>query len=41
MAFELKPNRGSLFKNEDKADDKDRDYSGQINVEGREFWISG
>ena len=35
-------NRGSLFKNEDKdqADPKDRDYSGSINIDGREFWLS-
>jgi hypothetical protein len=41
MAFELKPNRGSLFKNEEKSNEEDRDYSGQLNVEGRLFWVSG
>jgi hypothetical protein len=41
MAFEHKTNRGSIFRNEDKADEKDRDYSGQLNVEGRMFWVSG
>ena len=36
-------NRGALFKNDDKDpnDDKDRDYSGTINVGGREYWLSG
>jgi len=30
-------NKGALFRN----DDKDRDYSGSINVEGTEYWLSG
>jgi hypothetical protein len=36
-------NRGALFRNEakDPNDDRDRDYSGNINVEGTEFWLSG
>jgi hypothetical protein len=34
-------NRGALFKNDRKEDDKDRDYSGTINVGGREYWLSG
>jgi len=36
-------NRGSLFRNDDKRpdDDKDRDYSGSINIEGTEYWLSG
>jgi hypothetical protein len=36
-------NRGALFRNEDKNpnDDKDRDYSGSLNIEGAEYWISG
>ena len=34
-------NRGVLFNERDKkSKDSDRDYSGQGNVEGREFWIS-
>jgi hypothetical protein len=41
MAFQQKPNRGSLFRNDDKSKDEDRDYAGSINVEGREFWLSG
>ena len=35
MAYQQKPNRGSLFKNEEKGNDEDRDYSGSLNVEGR------
>jgi hypothetical protein len=41
MAFQLKPNRGSLFKNDEKSKQEDRDYAGSINVEGREYWLSG
>ena len=35
-------NRGVLFNERDKKEtDKDRDYAGKINIEGREFWLSG
>ena len=34
-------NRGALFSERDKkVTDADRDYAGQINVEGVEYWIS-
>lgn len=32
-------NRGVLFKNEDKRDERDADYRGNVNVDGREFWL--
>jgi hypothetical protein len=32
-------NRGVLFKNEDKQDERDPDYTGQINVGGVECWL--
>lgn len=42
MAFEHKPNRGSLFRNDEKTNDDDRDYAGTLNIEGHgEFWVSG
>jgi hypothetical protein len=43
MAFEQKDNSGALFRNDDKDpnDDKDRDYSGSLNVDGTDYWISG
>lgn len=43
MAFEHKPNRGSLFKNADKQSDTDRDYSGTALIDGPpgEYWVSG
>ena len=34
-------NRGALFKNHEKSKDTDRDYSGMLNVNGVEFYISG
>jgi len=41
MAFQQKLNTGSLFKNHEKESERDRDYSGTINVDGREYWVSG
>jgi hypothetical protein len=38
--FEHKPNRGSLFKNSDKQDEKDRDYAGSALIGDRLFWVS-
>lgn len=34
-------NRGSLFKNDKKTEEKHPDMSGSINIEGVEYWISG
>jgi hypothetical protein len=35
-------NRGVLFNDRaNKETDKDRDYSGNINIEGVEYWLSG
>ncbi|MFZ0146873.1 MAG: hypothetical protein WBG18_18130 [Xanthobacteraceae bacterium] len=33
-------NRGALFRNDDKTDDKHADYRGNVNVEGTEYWIN-
>ena len=33
--------RGSLFRNDKKTDEKHPDMSGTLNVEGKEYWISG
>jgi hypothetical protein len=41
MPTNSKENRGVLFRNDDKAKDTDRDYSGTLNVEGCEYWVSG
>jgi len=35
-------NHGILFNNQDrKKSDKDKDYGGQINVDGQDYWLSG
>jgi hypothetical protein len=39
--FQSKPNTGALFRNERKINDNDRDYSGEININGTEYWLSG
>lgn len=41
MAYEQKPNTGSLFRNKEKKDDKDRDMSGSAQIAGVDYWISG
>lgn len=34
-------NRGSLFKNDKKTEDKHPDLNGSINIDGVDYWISG
>lgn len=34
-------NRGVLFKNDRKETDSHPDYTGSVNVEGKEYWFSG
>jgi hypothetical protein len=34
-------NSGILFRNEDKQKEKDRDYRGEITINGVEHWLSG
>lgn len=34
-------NRGTLSRNERKTEDKHPDFSGQINVDGVDYWLSG
>jgi hypothetical protein len=33
-------NKGALFKNSDKTEEKHADYRGNINVNGVEMWLS-
>jgi len=39
MAYET-ANRGSLFKNKRKEEEKHPDYNGSLNVNGTDYWIS-
>jgi len=32
-------NRGVLFRNEEKENEKHADYRGNINIEGKEYWL--
>lgn len=34
-------NRGALFRNKDRKSDKHPEYSGSVNVEGVDYWLSG
>jgi hypothetical protein len=34
-------NRGVLFREDNKSEPADRDYSGSINIAGAEYWLSG
>jgi len=34
-------NRGTLYRNENKKEENHPDYSGSLNVGGKEFWLSG
>lgn len=34
-------NRFVLFKNKEKRDDKDRDYNGTVNIDGKDYWLNG
>ena len=33
-------NRGSIWKNEKKETDKHPDFTGSLNVDGRDYWVS-
>lgn len=41
MAYQQKPNSGSLFINDKKETDKHPDYTGTALIDGKEYYISG
>jgi len=40
MAYELRDNSGSAFKNQHKETDKHSDFSGTVMVHGEEMWVN-
>jgi hypothetical protein len=40
MAYEVKDNTGSLFKNKRKESDNHPDYNGSCRIDGHDYWIS-
>ena len=41
MAYELKPNTGSVFKNMKKEKDTHPDLKGEALIDGKYYWVSG
>lgn len=41
MAYETKPNTGSLFVNDRKQQVNQPDRTGTINIDGKLYWLSG
>lgn len=41
MTYQKRPNSGTLGKNKNKQADNHPEYSGALNVEGVDYWISG
>lgn len=39
MAFETKPNSGSMFKNDQKEQDTHADYRGSALIDGVDYWM--
>jgi hypothetical protein len=40
MAYEVKPNTGSLFKNDKMKNEKSPTYTGTVNIDGVDYWQS-
>jgi len=40
MAYET-TNKGALFVNDQKETEKHPDYNGSINIDGKDYWLSG
>ena len=40
MAYEQKPNRGTLFPNDTRTTDAHPDFKGDFNIDGVNYWIS-
>ena len=40
MAYEIRPNSGSAFKNKRRRTETDAAYTGECLIDGKEFWIN-
>ena len=40
MAYEMKPNSGSVFRNTRRRNDNDAAYTGSALVDGKEYWLN-
>ena len=41
MAYELRDNSGSMFKNTRKDNDRQADMTGDVMIDGQTYWING
>jgi hypothetical protein len=41
MAYEMKDDTGSLFREKDKKSDKSPDYTGKVKINGKELRLAG
>jgi hypothetical protein len=39
MAYEHKPNTGSIFKNDRKEEETHADYKGDVLIDGVQYWV--
>lgn len=40
MSYEMRPNSGSVFKNQRRRTDNDAAYTGSALVDGKEYWLN-
>ncbi len=40
MAYEQKPNSGSIFNNDRKTEDEHPDMTGSALIDGKEYWVN-
>jgi hypothetical protein len=40
MAYETKELSGSMFKNDDKAEETHADFNGSAKIDGKEYWVN-
>ena len=40
MAYEIRPNSGSLFRNDKRETENHANATGTVNIDGVEYWIS-